>query len=134
VSILSTHHAPPPLCCFRPYGAWLFLCHGHLQSRFDAFTLLWSPDLLVEVQLGHKCKLRSRILPSFTDLFMMLAPEYTSSRNCTRHFSLFHHIGMTLIGVTCERIPKFSAIAAMCSNGTASVLSAPQVMSQNKIH
>ena len=57
----------------------------------------------------------------------MFASAYTSNGNCSLHCFCFHHIDILFIGVICGRITAASAIAPMCSHGTASILSAPQV-------
>ena len=123
----STHKAPPPLCCWCPFHARLTLCHCLPQSWCVAFTLLWMPWLVCAVQSGQKRKLKSGIGPSFMDLMVMFASAYTFNRNCFLHCFHSHHVGMTFLGVICGWITALSAIVAMCSHRTTSVLSDPQV-------
>ena len=56
------------------------------------------PGLLPAVQSGHKHNMKSGSCPTFKDFIVMLASEYRSNGNCSRHCFLFLHIGMTLIG------------------------------------
>jgi hypothetical protein len=114
--VADTHFAPglPFAIAFSSPNVWRSPFFGH-------------PDLFAPVQSGHERKLKSGICPSFTDFMVIFASAYTSNGNCSLHCVRFHRISMTFIGVTCGRINADSAIVAMCSYGTASVLSAPQV-------
>ncbi len=64
---------------------------------------------------------------SLIDFIVILPSQYKSLRNCLRHCSLPHQKGMIEIGVIWGRRQELRATAAMCSQGTALVLSAPQV-------
>lgn len=131
--VVHRHRRPlPHTRHLRLFLAVAFLAPFAFAVAFSSPDLWRSPffgrpDLFAAVQSGHKRKRWSGILPYLMVLMVSFSSAYMSKGNCTRHCDLFHQTGMIFIGVICGRMMELSPIAAMCSQGTPSIWSAPQV-------